>query len=246
MPYYKMLNKIVADTNYTQEQIVEQCEKLGKTISKSYLNKLLNNKQPPPKAEISRIISRVCNADERLLVIEGYLDKAPKEIKDVFFSLRDITMFSTLNMLQYHIDNKTFEYIKKIFENQPISDFIIELIENGNVYMDIEENAYELKSKDNNLIFNLLQPIGIKIEDDAMYPIIKKDDEIVIEVKNKYADRDILLVRFNNEKNVTARLAIFLGNDIKLIPINNKYESKLVNINDIEILGKVKKIITEI
>ena len=103
-------------------------------------------------------------------------------------------------------------------------------------------NPYELKSKDNNLIFNLLQPIGIKIEDDAMYPIIKKDDEIVIEVKNKYADRDILLVRFNNEKNVTARLAIFLGNDIKLIPINNKYESKL----DIEILGKVKKIITEI
>ena len=87
-----MLRNVVANTNYTQEEICKRCTELGIKISKSYINKLLNNKQQAPTEEISRIIANVCNCDERLLVIEGYLDKAPKEIREVFISLKNTTM----------------------------------------------------------------------------------------------------------------------------------------------------------
>lgn len=250
MPYYKLLRNAIANTTYTQKQIIDKCKELGLTkgLDKTYLSKLLNNKISPPSEEVSRTLSKVCNIDERLLVIEGYLDKAPKEIKEAFLSLKFMTMISTLNMLENHIDNKTQKEVKHEFENEPLADFIIELIDNGNTYVDIKGKGYELKSEEDNLIFNLTQPIGLKITDNAMEPIIKENDEVTIEIKDKnnYTDGDILVVKFSKEENITARQAIFLGNDVKLVPLNNKYKSSLVHKNDIEILGKVKKVITEI
>lgn len=114
-----MLNEIVAKTSYSQEEIANKCTELGVPISKSYMNKLLNNKLSAPKEEISRAIAKVCNADERLLVMEGYIDKAPKEVSEAFNSLRNIQMLFTLNTLQNHID-KNFCRTAKIFEKRTI------------------------------------------------------------------------------------------------------------------------------
>ena len=248
MPYYKMLNKVVSSTKYTQEEIANKCAELGINITRTYINKLLNNKLPSPKEEVSRAIAKVCNVDERLLVIEGYLDKAPKEIKETFITLKYLTMLSSLNILENSVDNKTLNELRKLYEEENLSDFIIELLDNGNIAVDTKEKGYELKLEKDNLIFSLTQPNAIKITDNAMYPLIKENDEVTFEIKdkNKYVDSDILLVKLNNEENITARQAIFLGNDVKLVPLNNKYISKLVHINDIKILGKVKKVITEI
>ena len=85
------------------------------------------------------------------------------------------------------------------------------------------------------MIFSLTQPNAIKITDNAMFPLIKANDEVTFEIKdkNKYGDSDILLIKFNNEENITARQAIFLGSDVKLVPLNNKYNTTIGVITNI-------------
>lgn len=244
MPYYKMLNEIVAKTSYSQEEIANKCTELGVPISKSYMNKLLNNKLSAPKEEISRAIAKVCNADERLLVMEGYIDKAPKEVSEAFNSLRNIQMLFTLNTLQNHIDKKTFVELQKFFEKEPLSKFIIDLIENGKNAVDIKQMGMEIKAENENLIMNIGGELGIKVEDNSMYPLIKKNDEIKLLISDRYVNGDILLININD--NTVIRQAVFLGNDIELIPLNKKYETKTYRKEEVKILGKVQKIITEI
>lgn len=244
MPYYKILNEIVSKTNYSQEEIANKCTELGVPISKSYMNKLLNNKLSAPKEEISRAIAKVCNADERLLVMEGYIDKAPKEVSEAFNSLRNIQMLFTLNTLQNHIDKKTFVELQKFFEKEPLSKFIIDLIENGKNAVDIKQIGMEVKAENENLIMNIGGELGIKVEDNSMYPLIKKNDEIKLLISDRYVNGDILLININD--NTVIRQAVFLGNDIELIPLNKKYEKKTYKKEEVKILGKVQKIITEI
>ena len=250
MPYNKLLRNIISNTNYTQREISKKCSELGIDISRSYITKLENTNNKIPTEKVSRAIAKVCNVDERLLIIEGFLDKAPKEIRDAFISLKYFSSLYGTNALENIIDSNSLNTIKSILEEEPLSNFVLSIVDDCKTLVDIKENGIVLKSEDDNFIFNISQPIGFKITDNAMYPIIKENDEVTIEIKNKYKDSDILIVKFNNEENVTARQATILGNNIKLVPLNNKYKSKLVHIenNDkgIKILGKVKKIIREI
>ncbi len=244
MPYYKMLNEIVAKTSYSQEEIANKCTELGVPMSKSYMNKLLNNKLSAPKEEISRAIAKVCNADERLLVMEGYIDKAPKEVSEAFNSLRNMQTLVVLNTLENRMDNKTFEEFRELFEKEPLAKFIIDLIENGNNAVDIKQMGMEIKAENENLIMNIGGELGIKVEDNSMYPLIKKNDEIKLLISDRYVNGDILLININD--NTVIRQAVFLGNDIELIPLNKEYETKTYKKEEIKILGKVQKIITEI
>lgn len=246
MPYNKLLRKIISNTNYTHEEISKKCSELGVNISRSYVTKLENTSKIPSE-KISRAIAQVCNVDPRLLIIEGYLDKAPKEIKDAFISLKYIIMLTSLNIFENKIDKEIFDELKQILEKETLSEFVIELIDNGTTVLDTKE-GYNLKSEDDKLIFKLSQPVGINITDNSMSPIIKEKDEVIMEIKDKYEDSDILVVKFNNEEHITTRQAIILGNNIKLVPLQNEYKSKLVHIGneDIKILGKVKKIIRKL
>lgn len=247
MPYYKMLKEIINKTNYTQEEIAKQCEELGVTISKSYINKIINDKLPAPTEEVSRAIAKVCNCDERLLVIEGYLDKAPKEIKQAFLSLKNTMMLYSINMFENKIDKKTINEVKEKFEEEPLADFVLELIENGNNIINMKEQGFEIEAKNEKVVCNLSNPISFKVEDNAMYPLIKENDEVTIEIKDRYINGDIIAVNVPDHKGIRIRQAVFLGRSVELVPLNKEYEYKTYNDKkDIIILGKVKKIITEI
>lgn len=102
----------------------------------------------------------------------------------------------------------------------------------------------EIKAENENLIMNIGGELGIKVEDNSMYPLIKKNDEIKLLISDRYVNGDILLININD--NTVIRQAVFLGNDIELIPLNKKYETKTYRKEEVKILGKVQKIITEI
>lgn len=246
MPYYKMLKKVISKTNYTQEEIAKQCEELGVTISKSYINKIINDKLPAPTEEVSRAVAKVCNCDERLLVIEGYLDKAPKEIKQAFLSLKNTTMLYGINAFENKMDKKTINEVKEKFEEETLADFVLDLIENGKNEITLKELGLEIEAINEKLICKLTKPISFKVEDNGMCPLIKENDEVTIEIKDRYINGDIIAVNVPDHKGVIIRQAVFLGRSIELVPLNKEYEHKTYNKENIIILGKVKKIITEI
>lgn len=246
MAYSKVLKKIIAKTNYTHEEVAQKCTELGAKVGRTYITKLLSSKKMVPREKISRAIAKVCDADEKILVMEGYIDKAPKEIKEVFNSLRNVLMLYSTKSLENNIDKQTMDELIKMLEEEPLAEFLLSLIESGNNFVNLEQMGMEIEGKNENLMLSLTKTMGIKVEDNSMYPLIKQNDEVIRQLEERYINGDILLVKINNDNKVVIRQAVFLGSEIELIPLNKQYKIKSYKKEDITILGKVKKIITEI
>lgn len=247
MPYYKVLNNVIASTDYTAQQIIDECKKEGLKIDKAYMSKLRNNKVPPPSEEVSRTISKVCNVDERLLVLEGYIDKAPKEIKEAFFSIKYMTTIAALSMVENYIDENVLKEIETELNKEPLSDFIISLIDNGTKDFDISKDKFNVNSKDDKVTFSLREPIAIPIKDNAMFPTIPENSEIIINMQQEYEDGDIVAIKIKGNEETTTRTIMFKDNNqILLVPLNNQFKKETLSKDEIIILGKIVKVIKEI
>lgn len=248
MPYSKLLNKIIAESDYTAKDIVAECNNMGLKIDKTYLSKIRNNKLPPPAEEVSRAIAKVCNVDERLLVLEGYIDKAPKEIKEVFDQIKIESINAGLGLFDNVFDIKTLKAIEEEIHKEPITDFIIELLDSKNV--NLQEFTEQLEiTRDTKNNFNLLQnqPFNIKIKDNGMFPIVPENAGIILEMQKENKNGDIVAIKIKDKEEIIARTVVFESNNkVLLIPLNKKFDNEIYNKNDITILGKIKRIITEI
>lgn len=134
-----------------------------KKIDKAYLSKLLNDKVPAPSEEISRTIANICNKDERVLVLEGYIDKAPNEIREAFITIKFMTMLGALKTIENIVDKLTLEKIREELEKEPISEFIIQLIENKDTMsLDLLDTEV-IKSDTEELKLTLNEPIAVTV-----------------------------------------------------------------------------------
>ena len=246
MPYSKALKKIVEQSNFSHKNIIENLEKKGVHIDKSYLSKLINGKLSAPKEEISRAIAQVCGADERILVVEGYYDKAPKEIKDLLVYLKNAVYISSLSLFtNTPIDKNTLSLIKEKAEQESIGEFIVSLLDyNNNDNFEIFNGSLEINSQKDNFKFELKEPISISITNDDMFPIIPKNSSVIIDILEKYTNGSI--VALNYENNIIARY-YFENNGIVCFTGIDK-NSKVLYSSDknLKLLGKITKVITSL
>ena len=110
----------------------------------------------------------------------------------------------------------------------------------------MKENGFQIEAENEKVVCNLSNTISFKVEDNSMYPLIKENDEVTIEIKNRYINGDIVAISIKEQKGVIIRQVVLLGKNIELIPLNKDYKAKSYNKDSIIILGKVKKVITEI
>lgn len=248
MPYSRLLRNIVADSGYSSKQIIDECNKRGKKIDKAYLSKLLNDKIPPPSEEVSRVIGNVCNADERLLVLEGYIDKAPKEVKEAFNSIRYMTTISALNMFSNKLDENIIKQLEKEMNNEPISEFIVSLIDNKANNINITDSGMELSiENDDNVKLSLTEPMSLQVKDSSMAPMIPENAKISLKIEEKYKNGDILAIKVKKQEDFIVRYALFNKDTVTLTSLNTKeFEPVTYSEKDIIILGKVERVIIEI
>lgn len=242
--YSRLLAKIIAESGYTSKEIVEKCNELGNGIDTTRLSKLQSGKLPAPSEKVSRDIARVCNADERKLVIEGYLEKAPKEIIDTFIILKTNTILAGLQIFENIVTQEQFNLIKNELENEPLADYIVELLDSKDDIVDISSDGFDINSND--FKFRIEEPIALPINDNAMFPIIPKNSKISLKLQNEYANGDILALKVKQQENTLVRYVLFNDNNIILTPLNKEFEQLIYKIDDVQILGKVAKVITEI
>lgn len=245
MAYAKLLKSAIANTDYTQQQIAEKCTKMGIKMDKSQINRLVNGRAKPTSIEISKILAKICNIDERILILEDYFDNAPKEIVEAFSTMKYLIYLYSSVTLENRIPQSCLEELREEIEKQPLSSFVIELIEEGKINIETNTQGIKIKSKDGNFIMNS-EIIGFPVIDDAMQPLLPKGSQVTIELKEKYCNNDILLVKINNDDNYIIRQVFNLGTDIVLMPLNRKYEQITKNKKDVTILGKVCNLITKI
>ena len=244
--YSKLLTKIIAESGLTAKEVVEKCNETGNMIETTRLSKLQNGKLPAPSEKVSRNIAKVCNADERELVIEGYLEKAPKEIVEAFSSIKYMTIVSALPLIENKFDKNIFKYLQEELEKEPLSKFIVSLIDNKedtNIIIDNEKIELNIEKENFNMVLN--NPSCIKVKDNSMYPTIPENAEITLKIQNKYNDGDIIAIKVNSEENLIVRYVFFKDNNVILTSLNPKEFGKLEYKNkDITILGKVMKVTT--
>ena len=224
--YSKLLTKIIAESDYTAKQVVEKCNELGNRIDATRLSKLQSGKLSAPSSKVSRDLARVCNVDERLLVLEGYLEKAPQEIIDAFISIKSSIVASALNIFKdnFSKDNlKDFNKIKEELQKEPLADFIVSLIDNGVEQVPISESGINLEAKNKDIKVTLSQPTTLTVKDNAMFPIIPDGAKVYLKMQEKYNNGDILAIKTKDNEDIIIREVLFINNTVILVPLKKDY-----------------------
>ena len=237
MSYYKLLRNIVVESGLSSTEIIKECREKGRKIDKAYFSRLLNGKCPPPSEELSRLLANICNADERALVLEGYIDKAPKEIKECLEKLEKATLMTTLKVFN---DKININDLENIMNELPTSSFIIQILDTD---LNNNSNIFELSNNDTKI--TVTEPISLEIKDNSMSPLIPEHSRINLKI-DKYKNGDILAIKTKDFESFIVRYVLFSGSSIILISLNKEYKPMTYKIQDIEILGKVSQIINTI
>lgn len=132
MTYTKLLNKLIDDSGLSNKEILEQCESYGMKITPNYLSVLKNNESKVASDELSRVLAKICGAEnEELLVVQAYLDKAPQIIVDclsLIFETGKEAMESAFkenkNKLPEELYSFLYEQSKAKIENLTLAEFI--------------------------------------------------------------------------------------------------------------------------
>lgn len=242
--YSMLLNTIISESGLTAKEIVEKCNELGNGIETTRLSKLQNAKLPAPSEKVSRDIAKVCNVDDRKLVIEGYLEKAPKEIIEAFKILKINSEITALRIFENNVNPEQLELIKKELEKQPLSDCVIQILDSKDNTISLSTELFDVKEKD--FTFRIEEPIALPIMDNSMFPLIPQNSKISLKLQEKYENGDILALKIKKQENVIARYVLFNGNNMILTSLNKDFETLTYNTKDVTILGKVSKVTNDI
>ena len=80
-----------------------------------------------------------------------------------------------------------------------------------------------------------------------MFPLIPKGAKVILEIKERYVNGDIILIREKKTKKNKLGMALIYGRNVTLVPTNkSKYKSETYFNDEILILGNIKTVITDI
>lgn len=246
MPYHKVLRDVIFNSGYTSKYIVEECNKLGVKIDKSYMSKLVNNKLPAPSEEVSRAISKVCNVDERKLVLEGYIDKAPEEIREFLIILRTTFSKICLNLFENNFEESLVEEVEKNMKIQPLSDFAIAILDKQKEIPKEAEKTFNGLVEGKTLKINTDTLIGIPVKDNSMLSVVPNGSKVLLTIQGEYNNGEIVAVKIKETDEVIVRIVVFDNDTIILTSLNKDYKPQFYNKKDIVILGRVSKVVNEI
>jgi hypothetical protein len=248
MPYGELLKKEIARVGISNKELSDKCIALNESVTPAYISKLVNGKMQPPSDKKSDILAKVLGINPDVLKLEAYLDKAPKQIIDFLNYARFSVVLLVLQVFGNSIPKEKLDEIKRELDNMPLSSFLIEINSNFSK-QDISkvDGIIEIKNIENNINATISEMIGIKLNDDAMFPIIPKNSDVKLLIKESYENGDIIaFVKKDNPKEFFIRQAYFIDSNIVFTPINRDYETMTFDKNKITLLGKVDKYIKKI
>ena len=114
MDYKEHLQKLIKESNLTLREIADRCRELGQSIDPSYISKIQTGKLPPPSEEVSRVLAGVLGGDPTELIWHGYIEKAPKEIKQ---SLKNANPKFWIELVKDLGVNEPDEILKSLLEH---------------------------------------------------------------------------------------------------------------------------------
>ena len=237
--YAKILKNMIADANITQEELSKKCSEMGTPITRNQINRILNRKANAPEENISRSIAKICNADERELVLAGYLEKAPHEFIEYLNKEQDLSLEMGLAFLGEKLSNEQKEVVKELYRKETLVELIIKTLDIKDIPK-MPQNLFDVKIDDDkiNTIYNELMFFIMK--DDSMQDKIPKGSKLRLESKDKYENGDIVVLEVNGEKII--RMIIWIGRTIFAYPLNKNYQVQMLNNGEYKIIAKIRSV----
>lgn len=144
---------------------------------------------------------------------------------NITFTKRD-----NLTLSNKIIDYRGYPIVKQLKSN-PNLIFIRENIENYQVI------SYE---KTEGCFF-------VRVTDQSMQPLISEGDLIFIDMNEQISDNNIVICLLKDGQELVRKFIRYNENIIGLIPINtNGYDTKFINITDVDIIYRVIKIVKNV
>lgn len=237
--YSNVLRNMIADANITQEEISKKCKELGTPISRVQINKILNNKAPAPEEVISRSIAKICNVDDRELVLEGYLEKAPKEFIEFLNKLQNMLAEIGLYYLGYMLSEEQKNIVKEKYKRETLAQTILEILHSNDI-IKIDSNSMKYEDIENQIKIIINDFSCINMEDDSMEPRIPIGSKLRIQAQEKYKNGDIVLIKVGEK--ILVRTIFLFGRDICIYALNSNYSSQYLKGGEYEIIAKITSI----
>lgn len=257
MPYAKLLNNLIDSSKLSIKEIVARCKEYDVNITASYVSMLRNpDNNKIPSDEVSRALAKALEAEnDRSLVIEGYIDRAPDEFKDFLENYREMLIQSFLMFFSNQISIDEMAAVINNLKDMPMAELILhsENLKQGMNFDKSEGFNIKMEMSDDvtKTLIELKEPEGFIVDDDSMFPIIRSGSKVnpLALPLNDYKDGDILLVVVKGSKKPICRKCMFPDSSrekITLMAYDQKIQTETYIINEVKILGKVKRIITEL
>lgn len=245
MPYGVLLKQLLKKNKLTYSNLSSKCSEIGVPLNSGYIKEIANGKRNPPTEEKTRAIAKVLNIDERLLILEGYIDKAPTEVLQIFNNMRNLSLIMALSQFENRISQDSISFIKHKFNKIPLAEFLIEILEPQTLNYD-SNKKFSLSMEGLNLNINTNNMAIFKVIDSSMSPKLEKNDTVNLEIQEHYSNGDILAVKIHGYNEIIYRMALFNKDIITLVPLNSSFKETAYNRTDIEILGRVSQIIRDL
>lgn len=257
MPYTALLNKLIENSNLTVKEIAEHCTESGTKITAAYISTLRNaTDNRSPSDDVSRALAKACGAkNENVLVIEAYLDKAPKEFSGLMSFVRNAVIETIAGAFENQFPKEMIDKVREQVQKMPVADLVISLNEQETTdftkQLGTLNITHDEKYTDWNLHAELKRAVGFEVKDDSMFPTIPKGSKVTLEMKTlpEYTDGDILAFIKKGEQDIQYRKVVFLDeehNAFAMIPINSEYSTKTYTAKDVTVLGKATQVISEL
>ena len=167
MNYRELLNKLMKESGLSNKEIVAKCAELGEKITPNYLSVIKNNDDKIPSDNLSLALAKACNSPhENILLIQGYLDRAPEVIINFLENMKKSALSSTYTFLEKEnsmpkeLKDELLKHQKEIEEGLFLSLFIC------------EADKYQMQNDGNEVIDKYIMP-EIKW---ALIPIANPDN----------------------------------------------------------------------
>lgn len=257
MAYTKLLNDIINESGLSVKEIAKRCNQFGVKITASYISTLKNDtSNRTPSDDVSRAIARACNfEDEDALILEAYIDNAPKEFKGLIDFIRNATLYSVFGLFENSFPQEIIENAKKEFETMPLYKIVQALNNNTEKIIEKGIGAMNYTSVSTDDEFSIKQeivtPSFFDVLDDSMFPVLPKNSKVSIEhfEITEIKDGDIVAIATKETQTIYYRKIAFLNDDhtsFMLYPINQTYPTEKTAITNTLIIGKVKKVTTDL
>jgi SOS-response transcriptional repressor LexA len=248
MSYAKLLNSLIEKSGMTAKEIAKQCTEQGQKITASYLSILRNaDSKRIPSDDISRALAKVLGVDENRLLLEAYLDNAPPLLKTALKNIYYIATQAAASMLGSEITESQHDNLRKIIDELPLSDIVIELAKNK--HLNFYDNFLITKEKVDNTTYNMQIQLDLEFDvlDNAMEPKLPKGSRVKIKMQNEYKSGDVVAFKEkDNEKIQYRKLDITKKGEQLLVAFHSDYNVLEYDANNMVILGRVHAVTNQL